>query len=289
MSINLIELFKSTMSDVLVRQTSAMLDESAESTSSAVSKIFPALLNAIIIKGSTDNGAKELLDYMYVNKIYETLHDDVPSLLSGGPETEKLTSDGAGILKYLFGDKLSYLVDWVSSGNGLKTSSASTLLKIIAPLVMGAIARAVTERSLNASGLKELLLSQKEHVDAFTPAAITELVGVTHIAAPERTAYGSLEGAPPAPPEQESSTISKLLPWFVLLIAALGLFYFLEKGGAPPPVDMEKMRKDSLENVRKMDSIRNETLIDSMGDVQKMDSLRNAMIADSTKRDTLGN
>jgi len=271
MSINLIELFKSTMSDVLVRQTSAMLDESAESTSSAVSKIFPALLNAMIIRGSSIEGAQDLLDYIGSSKIDETLHEDVPSLLGGGPETTNLTNDGAAILKHLFGDKLNYLVDWVSSGNGLKTSSASTLLKIIAPLMMGAIARAVRERSLNAAGLRDLLQSQKEFVDASAPAAITELLGVTY--EPGKTVHGSLEGGTQLPPEKESSTLSKLLPWIVLLIAALGLFYFLEKGGAPPPPDMEKMKKDSIENVRKADSIKNQMVLDSIRNQVKTDSL----------------
>ncbi len=289
MSINLIELFNNTVSDVLVRQSSAMLDESSESTSSAVEKIFPALLNAILIKGNTDSGAKDLLDFMSANRIDEALHDDVPSLLAGGPETEKLTADGAGILKYLFGGKLSYMVDWISSGNGLKTSSASTLLKIIAPLVMGAIARAVKEKSLNASGLKDLLNSQKPFVDASGPAAISELLGVTHVPEPEKPVQSKLESDAQLHTGKQSSTMSKLLPWIVLLIAALGLFYFLQKGGAPAPVVMES-RKDSLENVRKLDSIRSQTLIDSMGDVKKGDSLRNAMMADSlgaSQRDSL--
>lgn len=288
MSINLIDLFNSTLSDVLVKQASTMLDESVESTSSAVSKIFPALLSAVLIKGSTDNGARDLLDYMSANRIDDALHEDVPSLLSGGPETDKLTTDGAGILKYLLGDKQSYMVDWVSSGNGLKTSSASTLLKIIAPLVMGAIARAVKEKNLDASGLKDLLQSQQPFVDASAPAAITELLGV-HPAEPDKMVRGTLEGSLPAAPEKESSTMSKLLPWMVLLIAALGLFYFLEKGGGPSPANMEKMKMDSLDKVRRMDSIRTQTLIDSMGDVKKMDSMRKANLLDTTKVDSLDN
>lgn len=270
MSVNLIELFKTTVSDVLVRQSSALLDESAESISSAVGKIFPALLNAMILKGSTVTGAEGMLDFMRTNNIDEALHDDVPSLLSGGSETANLTNDGAGILKYLFADKLSFLVDWVSSGNGLKTSSASTLLKIVAPLVMGAIARAVKEKSLSANGLMDLLHSQKQYVDASAPAAIAELVGI----APEPVKAEQIPLTTNSIDDhKDGSTLSKILPWLVLLIAALGLFYFLEKGGGPSSVDNDQLRKDSLENVRridsvehvrKMDSIRNQTLIDSM-------------------------
>ena len=43
-------------------------------------------------------------------------------------------------------------------------------------------------------------------------------------------------------PVENQTTFSKLLPWIVLLLSALGLFYFVEKGcgstpgETPPPV-----------------------------------------------------
>ena len=46
-------------------------------------------------------------------------------------------------------------------------------------------------------------------------------------------------------PVPQQTTFSKLLPWIVLLLSALGLFYFVEKGcGAgpvqpPPPVEQK--------------------------------------------------
>lgn len=253
MSINLIDLFRDTVSEVIVRQTTTLLDESSESVSSAVHKIFPALLNAIIIKGSTDQGANDLLQFISNNHVDDTVHENLPSLLSGDPDTEKFTSGGSTILKYLLGDKLHYLVDWVSSGNGLKTSSASTLLKIIAPLAMGAIARAVKERSLKAAGLKDLLLSQQPFVDANAPAAITELLGVAPVETQHKTASGTLPDSGPSISEPEKSTLSKLLPWIVLLIAALGLFYFLDRGSKEPekdPAQVEAERQDSIKRAQ---------------------------------------
>lgn len=281
MSINLIELFKSTLSDVLVRQSSALLDESAESTSSAIDKIFPALLNAVLIKGSTESGAKDLLNFISSNKVDEKLHDDVPALLSSAAETEKLTADGADILKYLLGDKLSYMVDWVASGNGLKTSSASTILKLVAPLVMGAVARAVKDRNLNASGLRDLLQSQSSFVAESSPAVIAELLGVSPSIEAGKIATGKLEGNFNASEEPKGTTMSRLLPWIVLLIAALGMFYFLEKGGNPPPPDQEQMKQDSLENVRKQDSISNVMRMDSINKAMLMDSINQATAPDS--------
>ncbi len=85
-------------------------------------------------------------------------------------------------------------------------------------------------------------------------------------------------------PSTETTTLSKLLPWIVLLIAALGLFYFLDKGSQPDPADMEKKLQDSIENVRKMDSLKNAAM---------MDSIRNAASSDpdtaSGSQDTILN
>jgi len=44
----------------------------------------------------------------------------------------------------------------------------------------------------------------------------------------------------PATPES-STTFSRLLPWIVLLLSALGLFYFVEKGCGGGAASMDKM------------------------------------------------
>ena len=70
-------------------------------------------------------------------------------------------------------------------------------------------------------------------------------------------------------PVENQTTLSKLLPWIVLLLSALGLFYFVEKGcgskpeETPPPVQqVDTMAQDHM----KVDS----TLMDTT----RMDTAR---------------
>ena len=270
---DLIELFKSTLSETLIYQTSELFGESIESTGSAVNSIFPALLGAVVMKGRTDGGAKEILDYLSGNNINGDILKDLPTLLTGGPEVEVLKANGADILKFLVGDNFNGMIDLVASNHGLRTSSASSLLKIVATLMMTAIARVAQEKNLNASGLRDLLVSQTESVHSNTPENMSAIVGLTNPHQPEKSTHGTLEGAPQFDDENKGSMMSKLLPWIVLLIAALGLFYFLEKGGKPPAEEMEKTRTDSIENVRKADSIRNQIRLDSIAKAVKSDTL----------------
>lgn len=273
------ELFKSTLSETLVYQTSELFGESIESTASAVNSIFPALLGAVVMKGRTDSGAREILDYLSGNNINGDILQDLPTLLAGGPEVEVLKANGADILKFLVGDNVNGMIDTVAGNYGLRTSSASNLLKVVATLMMTAIARVAQEKNLNASGLRDLLISQTESIRVNTPDNLSAIVGLTNPHQPEKTAHGTLDGAPQYDDENKGSMVSKLLPWIVLLIAALGLFYFLEKGGNPPNEEMQKMKVDSIENARKADSIQNQNRLDSIANAVKLDSLNQDTIS----------
>jgi hypothetical protein len=91
------------------------------------------------------------------------------------------------------------------------------------------------------------------------------------------TAHGSLENAPHIEDEKEQSMLSKLLPWIVLLIAALGLFYFLDKGADGPVQQTPAINQDSIDNVRRMDSLRMVRRNDSLMRAAENDTLAPTM------------
>lgn len=247
MASNLIEMFNNTVGELLAKQASGILSESAESTTTGVKFIVPSLLGTLIQKGNTEAGAEELMLYMAEQNIDGSILSNVANSLQGGIETEKLMYQGAGILRYLLDDKLSPVVDIISGASGLKTSSATSLLKLTAPLVLGIIGKYIREKGLDAKGLKTLLADQSESVRQSIPPGVGKLLGMGAI---------SVEYAPPAAqkmislaPQNEKSTFTKLLPWIILGLASLALFYFVEKGcGATPeaPVVHPEATKDTI-------------------------------------------
>ena len=263
---SLADLFRNTVNDALVRQTADLLGESQENTSSAVEAVFPALLSALVNKGNTESGARSILDYIAGNNLNDMIVKDLPTYMTGGPEMEILKANGADILKFLIGDRVSALIDSVAARHGLRTSSASNLLKIIATLLMTSLARVVGEKNMRAADLRDYLDGQKEFLTDNVPSDYNEIINI-----PGEVIPGTAD-AQPVHTAGEQTTLSKLLPWIVLLIAALGLFYFLEKGSNPPPDPMKKENTDSLNNVRRMDSLRNQARLDSLEDA-RVDSL----------------
>lgn len=245
--ISIIETFRNSVSETFIHQSGELFGESVEHVRSAVYDAFPALLGALVLKGRTESGAADILGYLSANNIGGIVLKDLPGLLNSGPEFEVLKANGGDILNYLLDEKVSPLIDSIASHNTLRTSSASSILKILATILMTELARLVSEENLDPAGVKKLLASQTAEVLKYTPENLKDFLGLTSLTTMEKTASGSLEGAPQAPAEPERSLFSKLLPWIVLLIASLGLFYFLEKGSDMPPGDLEDNTRDPIE------------------------------------------
>lgn len=72
------------------------------------------------------------------------------------------------------------------------------------------------------------------------------------------------ENNTPAPP----STLSKLLPWIVLMLSALGLFYFVDKGCHAPPA------QEQDQPVMNVDTMKNDSMGNAVMDTSAIDSVR---------------
>jgi len=228
MATNLTDLFKNSFGESIVRECSGSLGESAHGISSSMDAIIPSLLTALISKANTDQGVRNVLDFITANGLNAT------NINAG--ITEELMTKGSGVLNYLVGSQLTQLIDAVSSAGGLKTSSASALLKIVAPLFMGFLARIVEERSLSISDTKNLLQDQTGFITAAIPKGLEGLIGNTSdtVSSPATVSDAGLISSNPP------TGMSKFLPWIILMLTSLGIFYFLEKG-CSDQLPMDKM------------------------------------------------
>ncbi len=246
MASNLTDMFNHTVGEQLIRQASGILGESAEGTTSALQSIVPALFGALITRAGTDEGASMLMSYMAENNMDGSILANGTTLLAGGIETEKLMYSGAGIVRFLLDDKFSGVVDIIAGGSGLKTSSATSLLKLAAPFLMGIVGKQVKEKGLDVPGLKNLILGQQEYIKKDLSLGVSNLLGLS--AAIPKIAPASMASSKPNTDQTPVPGPSKLLPWIVLGLAALALFYFVQKGcgGAEPTVEAPAVPMDTV-------------------------------------------
>ncbi|MBX2815899.1 MAG: OmpA family protein [Saprospiraceae bacterium] len=259
MGINLMEMVKDAVGDQLVNQASGFLGESAENTSSAVGAMLPAILGGLMKKGSDAQGAQGILDFMQNSNIDGGILDSLGGLFGGGAQTNGLLSAGGGILDFLFGNNSSMLgsvLDLITKRSGIGSGSSSSLMKMVAPLLMGVVGRYVKNKALDAVGLSNLLGSQKEHVQKAAPAGLFDKMGLGALGAiansvtgagqkvvdTGKAAVGATTAAAGTAAKAGADTVkagaaagsnlfSKILPWLILAAAALGLLWFMKGCG----------------------------------------------------------
>jgi hypothetical protein len=109
------------------------------------------LLGALAHNSSTPTGASSLMGALDRDHDGSVL-DDVASFLGG-----HISGSGQGILGHVFGNKLGAVQNGLGQATGLDTSSAGSLLTMLAPIVMGALGRANRQGGLDVSSLGGLL------------------------------------------------------------------------------------------------------------------------------------
>jgi outer membrane protein OmpA-like peptidoglycan-associated protein len=102
---------------------------------------------------------------------------NVGSLLSGG-SMEALIKHGQAVLSSLFGGKLNAVVDLITRSSGIKSSSAASLLGMLAPLLMGVLRKETVSQGLSPASLTDLLTGQKDAIARLAPAGLSHALGL---------------------------------------------------------------------------------------------------------------
>lgn len=247
MTVNLLDLFTSQYNEPLVRQASSALGESAESVIAGIDISSKAILSGIVRKAKALGGLDEWI-YAAMPADWSQVSDIDANDIFIQPNLDHYMAAGASMLKTLFGDRQNDIMDYVSSHARLKSSSSSTLLKLIAPLMLRTIASYRQETGLGRMDTRKVLDEQLPYLQATLPIDLqTQIEANQAMSTPSGSSVPGAAAVSPA-------TKNQLLPWIILLITALGLFYFVEKGcagKAPATKPDQEMGIDST----KMDSI----------------------------------
>jgi outer membrane protein OmpA-like peptidoglycan-associated protein len=229
MSFNLMDAAKGLFTSELLGKASSFLGESEGGISKAMTGIVPTVLSGLLSKTSTHEGAGAV-----AHMVNEQSSSGILGNLGGffGNDGGGLLNKGAGLLSSLFGGKSDGITSLISNFAGVKSSTATSLLSMALPAVLGLIGKQVGGGG--ASGIASLLSSQKDNIAAAMPAGLnlssilggagstvsnmasTAKAATTHYAAEtvEKTGGGSMRF---------------LLPLLLLAAAAMGAYYFFNK------------------------------------------------------------
>jgi hypothetical protein len=161
MSNGIFDLLQGQLSSGMVEQIAGQLGgANPDQTKSAASSAIDLIMGALAKNASTQEGSSALANALERDHDGSIL-DDFIGMATGAskPKNEKML-DGSGILKHILGGKQTGAVDMITKNSGLDSSSAGSLLSMLAPLVMGALGKAKASNGLDAGGITDLLTNE---------------------------------------------------------------------------------------------------------------------------------
>jgi outer membrane protein OmpA-like peptidoglycan-associated protein len=233
---NLVQTVINAVSPDLITKLSGLLGESPGSVGKGVSAAAPALLAAALQQSSTTTGANGLLDMIGQVTGGGDILERLPALLSDDTARAGLLSQGKGLADGLLGANSAAATNSLASFAGLKGGSASSIIALAAPLVMGAIGKALGP-SRTAAGVQALLSEQRSSILGALPPGLGSLFGVGGAAQAARGATAAAGAAAAT----GGGGLMKILPWLIAAAVVLALIFGMrscgkEKAVEPAPV-----------------------------------------------------
>ena len=176
MSVNIFDMVKGAVSDQIMGQIGGLLGQSdSKKTSTLFDTAAQSILGGMMKKASNPQGAQDI--FRAVESHDDGVLDKLGDLLGGGNEKDLMKS-GGGVLDTVFGQNQSGILGSIGKFLGIDNSMMGTLMKLVAPIVMGVIGRHVKSKALDAVGLGSLLGEQKGFLSSAMPAGLTSSLGI---------------------------------------------------------------------------------------------------------------
>jgi hypothetical protein len=193
MSTNLVSYVMQYLTPDMVGRMAAALGLNRSDAQSGVSAAVPALLAAFTGLADKPGGAQSLVNTI---KQQSGIADNFASMI-GGSNQASFIDRGSSLLTSLLGSSdSSSLASAVGRFAGLGQGKATSLIGMLAPLVMGLIGKQIGTRGIDVGSLTSLLASQRDQIAQAMPGGMGQML--------ESTGLGGGFAAPPAAAPQVS-------------------------------------------------------------------------------------
>jgi len=152
----ILDLLNGPLGQQIISGVAGQTGQSSDKTSNLLSMALPVLMGAMKKNASTPEGAQGLLGAL--NKHQQGgLLDNLGGFFEGGVD-ESAQKEGDGILGHLLGGKRPAVENALSQKSGMDLGSVANILKVAAPLLMGAVGKQTQQAGISDSnGLGNLL------------------------------------------------------------------------------------------------------------------------------------
>lgn len=156
-----------------VDEIAKRLGASREQTESAISMALPTLLGAVTRKADNESDVQELHQSLAQHNGGSIL-DQLGGLLGGAGNSPQQAGSGiqalggvdmGSLLGSILGGRQNKVEQGIGKASGLNVSQVGSLLAMLAPLVMGALARKSKTENMDAGGLAGMLRGERKSIE----------------------------------------------------------------------------------------------------------------------------
>ncbi len=221
---NLLDSIKEHLSPELIGQVASGLGESEGGIAKALGGLAPTILAGILNKSGDSNAMGGI--FSALSNFDSGILGNLGSLVGGGNLAHNDPKDIAGqFLGSIFGSKVPAITNAISSFSGVKSSSTSSLLGLVGPLLMGVLSKKINTGGLNVSGLMNMLSGEKSSIMGALPTGLGSVLGLADM--------GNIGNV--KVPEVSSGGNKWLLPLMLLVGLGGGIMYYMKNCTAVKP------------------------------------------------------
>ena len=177
MATSLLDDLKGLMTPELLSSAGRSLGASETSVATGLGAAFPTILAGLAGKAGNAQAMRPFYDLINSPANDGSVLRDPRLAVAATPESP-LGGAAGNLLSGLFGSQLSSVGDVLGRSAGLRPGSGGSLLKMAAPLVLGMLGNRLRSGGLDATGLSDLLMRERDQFTRALPAGIGSILGL---------------------------------------------------------------------------------------------------------------
>jgi OmpA-OmpF porin, OOP family len=230
---NIMDFMSTALHGDMLSRLSSQMNESPGVTRRGLETAVPATFAALASYGASSGKAEELVGAIRSGN-YPHVDPDQISHTADPNATTRIAQSSSGFLNRIFGNRLEGTIDALAGTSGMGRGSASMLLGLAAPLVMGFVGKQVTSGNLDARGFGGWLAEQGRKAVSLLPGPLATSLGASPAIGGDvrgaagdsvnRVRSGTADVVHGSHPRAEHRRSSRASFWWVLAALAIILF-----------------------------------------------------------------
>ena len=231
---NIVQMAAGYLTPMIVDKLASSLGISSPLAMKAIGALLPSILGGLMGASSKPAGLGALTKALGAQD--PGLLGNLGNLLGGSGQASLVSAGTSALGSLLGGSSAGALSGAAAKFAGIGDGPSKSLVGLLAPVVLGTLAKQQKDSNLDGAGLAKMLMGQKDNISSAIPAGFSDLLkgsGLLDAVAPAAAQSAAKSGAtvhemPRNQAAQGGS--SSLLPWLAgLALAALAGWYFLGK------------------------------------------------------------